>query len=349
MSVAARLCPCVGLAIAIAVPALQAQPSCFVAPPGLVSWWSGDTNTNDLLGGNNPSETVAVTIVPGEVGGGFSIGKSGYIAIPAAANLANQRFTWSAWVRPDGPGPNNDAYGSVIVQQNVSSSVAAINLLWRATDGRFVFLFGNQNSELILSNDGFAAGSFYFVTVTYDGSAFQLYVNGVLEGSFASTKTVGYSSRVWTIGSSDPAYISLGFARTWNGVIDEVQAYARALTDAEIQAIYHAGNAGVCKGLVLAPRTLVFPNQAVGVPSPFKAVKVVNVAATAVNFVSVQASGDFSIYGSTCAGGAVGPGASCYIAVQFTPSTTGPRSGYLVVESNGAGSPQYVKLSGTGQ
>ena len=51
------------------------------------------------------------------------------------------------------------------------------------------------------------------------------------------------------------------FPRTWNGVIDEVEAYRRALTVQEIQAIFNAGSAGKCKGLVLSPRSVVFPAE----------------------------------------------------------------------------------------
>src|SRR5579883_122422 len=38
-----------------------------------------------------------------------------------------------------------------------------------------------------------------------------------------------------------------GFLRTWNGIIDELQAYNRSLSLAEIQSIYTAASSGVCK------------------------------------------------------------------------------------------------------
>ena len=69
-------------------PAARAQPRCCApAPPGLVSWWTGDTNENDIIGGNNPLVVQAVTVVPGEVGNGFTFGKDGYIQIPNAPIL----------------------------------------------------------------------------------------------------------------------------------------------------------------------------------------------------------------------------------------------------------------------
>ena len=37
------------------------------------------------------------------------------------------------------------------------------------------------------------------------------------------------------------------FIGFWNGLIDEVEVFNRALSDSEIQAIYSAGSAGKCK------------------------------------------------------------------------------------------------------
>ena len=219
---------------------------CVAAPTGLVSWWTGDVNTSDVLGANNPSASNAVTLVPAEVGNGFTFGSGGYTDIPASASLANQQFTWSAWAKPNGPGPNSDSVGSVVVGQDIDSTDASAQLTWRATDNRFLFIFGSQSSDLIVSTDTFALGQFYLVTGTYDGSIFSLYVNGNLEGQLAETKTIAYSSLTWTIGSTDST-VRGTLPRTWNGVIDEVQAFNRALSQSEIQGIYNATTAGECR------------------------------------------------------------------------------------------------------
>ena len=221
--------------------------ACVAPPAGLISWWSGNGDTSDSLGANNPSASNAVTFVAGEVGKGFTFGTGGYIDIPASPSLANQQFTWSAWARPDGPGPNNDALGSVIVGQDIDVTHASVQLLWRATDSHFLFVFGSNSSELIVSTDPFAPGQFYLVTGTYDGSTFKLFVNGSLEGQLALAKTIAYSSLTWTIGSTDST-LRTSFPRTWNGVVDEVQAFSRALSQSEIQAIFAAGGAGECRG-----------------------------------------------------------------------------------------------------
>ncbi|HTQ53333.1 MAG TPA: LamG-like jellyroll fold domain-containing protein [Bryobacteraceae bacterium] len=232
---------------AVSLPARAAAAGCLAPPSGLVSWWPGDTDNNDLAGANNPNAASGVTLVPAEVSNGFHIGTKGYLEVPASKSLANQNFTWAVWVRPDGAGPNNDSTGSSIVQQDIDDYSLSMALYWRSQDNRFVFVFGNTGSESFASKDTFSTGVFYHVATTYDGSVFRLFVNGVAEGSFNEAKPVSYSTNPWTIGSSGQIGVQVGFPRTLNGVVDEVQAFNRALSQSELEAIYAAGSAGECK------------------------------------------------------------------------------------------------------
>jgi uncharacterized protein (TIGR03437 family) len=226
----------------------RAVSACLAPPSGLVSWWPGDTNNDDIAGSNNPNASSAITLVPAEVLDGFSFGTNGYLQIPASPSLANQNFTWAAWVKPNGPGPNNDSYGSTIVEQDIDGYDLSVALFWRSSpDNRFVFVFGNTSTEMFTSTDTFTTGSFYHVAATYDGSVFRLFVNAVAEGSFAEAKSVPYSTNPWDIGSAGLNGISVDYPRTLNGVVDEVQAFDRALSQSELESIYNAGAAGECK------------------------------------------------------------------------------------------------------
>ena len=257
-----------------------------------MSWWPGDSNENDTVGGNDPSVVEAVSLAPGEVKDGFSFGTRGYIEIPAALNLQNQQFTWTAWVRPDGPGPNNDRYGSVIVIQNIDALHNSVGLHWRATDDRFTFDFGDVNSEIIASTDAFPVCTFYLVAATYDGSTFRLFVNGKPEGSFAEKKTVAYSSSGWTFGSGPPSFFSTS-VRTWNGAIDEIQAFNRALPESEVQSVFNAGSAGECKEATTSAATSILPQVAFG-GGWATALYFTNLSASAVSFPVNFVAGDGS-------------------------------------------------------
>ena len=45
---------------------------CTPPPPGMVAWWPGEGNANDIRGGNNGTPQGGVTFPAGEVGQAFS-------------------------------------------------------------------------------------------------------------------------------------------------------------------------------------------------------------------------------------------------------------------------------------
>ncbi len=90
----------------------------------------------------------------------------------------------------------------------------------------------------LLSNTQPSLNTWYNIVAIYDGSLLSLYINGVLN----STSTVNYTLD----NSSEPLYIGKGFTSvSWNwyrwfkGKIDDIRIYNRALTDAEIEALYN--------------------------------------------------------------------------------------------------------------
>ena len=226
-----------------ATPPAKQQAKCRAPSAGMVAWWPGDNNAKDIVGGHDPTGINSVSLAPGQVARGFKFGFEGYLEIPKSPDLENQQFTWLAWVRPDGPGPNASA---IIINQNIDGGHAAICLAWRVADQRFTFHSGSNRDELLVSKNAFPAGDFYLVAATYDRNVFRLYVNGVLQAALSETKTVAYSSYGWEIGSG-ALWAFPKFADTFNGVIDEVQAYNRALPESELQSIFQAGGTGVCK------------------------------------------------------------------------------------------------------
>jgi hypothetical protein len=251
-----------------ATPSPTPTPPCVPPPPGLVAWWPMDGNPLDPWASHNPSATNAITFVPGMVGLGVTFGTGGYIDIPHSPALANQQFTIDAWVKPNGaplgPASNNDFWGAVIVQKGLPPPTGytnvPISLAWSAQQQKFVFTFGVMTTERIVSSSTFPAGTFYHVAATYDGSTFKLYVNGALEAQMALVKTILYSPAIpWTIGSTAAPIRAVGYPRTFNGVIDEVEIFNRALSPAEIQAIYQAGPAGKCKTVTPIPTVIWTP------------------------------------------------------------------------------------------
>ena len=96
----------------------------------------------------------------------------------------------------------------------------------------------------VYSSPGKIEGQWYHVAAVRDDAAktIELYVNGNLEGSKSYAGKIPVSSRA----TSTWEAVAL-WGDYFNGDLDEVEIYNRALSDSEIQAIFNAGSAGKCK------------------------------------------------------------------------------------------------------
>ena len=90
------------LLVAAATPAFRAAAAdCSAAAAGLVSWWPGDGNANDIAGTNNGTlQGGATATTLGVVGQAFSFdGTNNYVQIPEAPSQGPANLTIEAWVR----------------------------------------------------------------------------------------------------------------------------------------------------------------------------------------------------------------------------------------------------------
>lgn len=250
----ARAIAC-GLLVALGALPADAQ-TCVSPPTGLIAWWPLDGSPDDISGNAiNPSSTSGISYAAATAGQGVTFGGSstqvppaGWIDIPHQSSLTPQRLTVAAWVKPQGPGPNDDHWGSVIVAKAISGTHASVFLSWDFPTSKFHF--GSRSlTEFIDSKDRFPPGTFYNVVGTYDGTTFELFVNKVSQGTFrAPPDPINYlPSMPWTIGTLPAFFRDQAYRRTWNGVIDEVAIFNRALSQSEINLLHEAGSAWMCK------------------------------------------------------------------------------------------------------
>ncbi len=96
----------------------------------------------------------------------------------------------------------------------------------------------------------------------------------------------------------------------------------------------------------LTPLSLTFPAQAVGTQSSAQIITIKNTAEQPLAILNIiSASLDFPQTNNCPA--SLAPGASCTISVTFAPASSGTITGELEVKDPWAGSPQFVKLTGT--
>ena len=114
-------------------------------------------------------------------------------------------------------------------------------------DKAFVFEFQPNGNRLQLAidgtncNDGYSTcdttttisfGTWVHVAAVYDGASMSLYLDGVEQGSFTVWGSMASSTAPLFVGAHD----SVGDRNPFDGTIDELRIYGRALSDAEVVA-----------------------------------------------------------------------------------------------------------------
>jgi hypothetical protein len=227
-------------------------------PQGLVALWRGEADASDVIGGYHGTffkGTTAImpSVTPsGKVGGAFDFGGTVHVEVPDSAELKPARITLEAWVFPT---VMDFSYQTVITRGSSEGNDPGIpaglrkptwylGLLSEAnivSAGRPHF----RTSSDILRGPEIPLNKWTHLAASFDGATKRLYVNGVLVASRGGLGALVYDPAAVpiTIGSdfaSGPFSDSLLF----NGRIDEVGIYNRALTSNEIVEIYNADLAG---------------------------------------------------------------------------------------------------------
>ena len=100
----------------------------------------------------------------------------------------------------------------------------------------------------------------------------------------------------------------------------------------------------------LSPSALSFAARSVGTTSAAQIVNVRNVGQVVLNITALGITGadagDFALTGSC--GGSIAPEGGCTIGITFTPMASGSRTASVSITDNAGGSPQTVRLLGTG-
>lgn len=244
---------------------MAAGQVCSPAPPGLVSWWSGDGNALDSRSRNNGTLQNGATFGEGHVGQGLDLdGVDDDLEITSSGIFRGQAGgTIEAWIRTDGT--HSDGSGTILAEDTGTIGLTRLGL-FVFNDGR-LRLFGRdaitgdtEFRSVFTSPGAVPQNQFTHIVGTWQpGVGLKVYVNGVIAAQFDDPATAAF-------GDSIPHKTSIGSFQTaaelpanrFNGIIDEVAAYNRALPSEEIAAIHASGTAGKCKpSATIAPDGLV--------------------------------------------------------------------------------------------
>ena len=209
--------------------------ACVAPAPGLVSWYRGEGNANDLNGHHPGTLQGDVTFATGVVGQAFSFdGRDDYVDLGTWFNL--QTFTIAMWVKG---GASQVEHADIIDHHHTDAR--SWGLQYDNDDSLYRWGAATGGAEVVEGID-FPADAWRYLAITRDTAGVaRVFLDGVLLGSAAGAGPIHYDgSEVLRLGRWG------GGGHHWKGQLDEIEIYSRALDAAEIQAIFNAGAAGTC-------------------------------------------------------------------------------------------------------
>jgi len=237
------------LAVAALSLVASAEGAAIDHPSDLVGWWTGDNNPKDYSGnGNHGTLQNSATYGTGNVNNGFALGATSddHVSVASSSSLSVSSFTIMAWVYPD----VDDS--QPVVEYSTSTSAAGVHFWVGGGNGSFTPYLLQMNvrsggaNYSVHTNYAVYAGNWSHIACTFDQSSGHalIYLNGVavMGDTFASI-TPDTSLPIWIGKRPNGSQDALAGAN-FDGAIDEVQIYSRALSSTEIGAAYNAGSSG---------------------------------------------------------------------------------------------------------
>lgn len=226
---------------------------CVLVPSGIMAWWGGEGDARDYVALNDGALKNGTTVTNGLVGRGLDFhGQPDYVEVPFTSDLKlTSEFTVEAWILA-----RNLEDGTIASQYDTTARQAS--WVFRVVREGYLRLGAYQGTSA--RNSGrtvdtlspvIVPGAWMHVagTINLSEQRLTIYVNGV------SVPLAQGESAVFTNFFPSSVPIRLGtfvndggsLIAFFNGILDEVSLYNRALSEAEILAVYGAGSSGKCR------------------------------------------------------------------------------------------------------
>lgn len=318
---------------------------------------NGSYNPNATIG-DGPLPPAQAGLDAGNKAPSFD-GLTGSINCGTNASLGGATdFTILAWVKTTAT-----ARGTIIQQRDVDTAVAGYNGEYKISandDGTVQFMLYKDGYQFDFASTGVVNdGNWHQVAAIRKGLEGQIYIDGTLSGSATGTELKELVQGIRTFIGRDMR----DFIDPFNGSIDEVAVFDKALTAGTITSLYatamgqNLAPAMVSDPPVLTPATTIYattsftitPDISGSLPMTFEWRKNGTVVGTSRDYtksnVSLADSGNYDVIAQN----AFGSVTSSIVVVTINPAepaqvTTGPvaRGAYL-----GGGATFSVQASGT--
>ena len=197
-----------------------------ITNPDRIGWWTFDergvNKALDFSGhGNDGTYGGGVNAVDGVLDGAIQL-NAGYVAIDGIVNdLKGTNLTLSAWIKT-----NQSGEGNLFAANDSTSGYA---LLFGVQGGNpYRWDGGDQQFGPPVNNN-----QWHLLTYVRDGGTGSIYVDGTLRATYTSSFSLTDITR-WSIGQEWDDSTPSDF---YNGLVDDVRVYSKALTADEVQEL----------------------------------------------------------------------------------------------------------------
>lgn len=217
---------------------LELLGPCVAVPEGIAAWWGGENSSYERMTASlatwlpwSPQGEDHLFYRKGRVGEGFWHG-GGYNALYTTNQygVPTDRHTIEGWVRRE----RVDRLNVVLQPLAGVFSFLGGDSLMLDTEGMVQARFG-ETEFVVMGDTAIRDTLWHHLALTRNGSRVRLYVDGRMAG----TGELPLPGNV-------PAFVAIGAPGAFEGSIDEISLYRRALEPSEIAAIHAAGGAGKC-------------------------------------------------------------------------------------------------------
>jgi PKD repeat protein len=191
---------------------------------------TGNTIVDASGNGNNGTLTGGVWTNAGRFGKALSFGAGSIVTIADSASLdVTTAVTLEAWVNPS---TASTSWRNVLIKTAGDPGSANPCYVLQGTTGGsgFPSAYISPASGNVVGASALPVNTWSHIAATYDGAQIKFYVNGTQVASRAQTGAITTSGDALTIGGNAFS------GSNWDGLIDEVRIYNRALTQSEISA-----------------------------------------------------------------------------------------------------------------
>jgi hypothetical protein len=236
----------------------------YVPTNGLVGWWPFNGNANDESGNNNNGTVNGATLTSdrfGNSGKAYSYNGINSKIDYNGVDFGSSDFSITGWfktsanIQPVGYGQmwfGGITNGSKVIEISVSSNTVGNNILWFYVRDS-LFQSSWVNSNIPVNNDSWN----HFVAIR-NSSVLKLYFNGQLIDSTINVTLLDVLANGTYCSGNGLNNVT---NRWFNGNLDDIGIWNRALTQQEISDLY---NANICYQTVTVTDTLIINTNLVG-------------------------------------------------------------------------------------